>query len=69
VRDGMHAAACGGVWQAVIFGLCGLRISRDGALITDPRLPAHWRRVSFNVYYRGEKRAFTVENPVYSDQS
>jgi len=66
VRDGMHAAACGGVWQAVIFGMVGLRMQRDGSLVTDPRLPAHWRRVSFKVYYRGQKQSFSVENPAYS---
>lgn len=64
VRDGIHAAACGGVWQAVIFGFCGLQIGSDGALITQPNLPAHWRSVSFTVYYQGEKRTFTVTNPV-----
>ncbi|MDX2161690.1 MAG: glycoside hydrolase family 65 protein [bacterium] len=63
VRDGMHAAACGGVWQALIFGLCGLHIGADGQLATAPNLPEHWRQVSFKVYYRGEVRAFTVTNP------
>jgi hypothetical protein len=29
-----------------------------------PRLPAHWKQVSFTVYYRGEERRFTVTNPV-----
>lgn len=64
VRDGIHAAACGGVWQALVFGFCGLKIDAQGELTLDPHLPAHWRRVQFNVYYRGEKRTFTVENPV-----
>lgn len=63
VRDGIHAAACGGVWQAMIFGFCGLHIE-DGELRTRPQLPEHWKRVSFRVYYQGEKRDFTVENPV-----
>lgn len=63
VRDGMHAAACGGVWQALIFGFCGLHIDGSGELAVDPHLPEHWRSVSFNVCYRGEQRAFTVKNP------
>jgi trehalose/maltose hydrolase-like predicted phosphorylase len=64
VRDGIHAAACGGVWQAIIFGFCGLHIAENDDLATAPRLPEHWRKVSFSVYYRGQKRDFTVTNPV-----
>jgi trehalose/maltose hydrolase-like predicted phosphorylase len=63
VRDGIHGAACGGLWQALIFGFCGLRLGEDGPEIVEPRLPAHWRRVRFHVYYRGEQRRFVVENP------
>jgi len=66
VRDGIHAAACGGVWQAIVFGLCGLKIDANGELAVDPRLPQHWRSVSFRVYFRGEPREFTVTNPVRS---
>ncbi len=64
VRDGIHAAACGGVWQAIIFGFCGLHIDANGELALDPHLPAHWREVNFNVYYRGEQRTFSVKNSV-----
>lgn len=60
VRDGIHAAACGGVWQAIVLGMCGLHIGPDGELATRPNLPAHWRSVSFSVHYRGERRSFTV---------
>ncbi|MEP7293305.1 MAG: glycosyl hydrolase family 65 protein, partial [Chloroflexota bacterium] len=67
VRDGIHAAACGGVWQAVVFGFCGLQISESGELTLDPHLPEHWREVSFSVTYRGERRAFTVRNEAYAD--
>jgi len=50
---GIHAACCGGVWQAVIFGFCGLEI-RDGNLAVQPKLPPHWESVSFNVNFRGK---------------
>ncbi|MBW4439219.1 MAG: beta-phosphoglucomutase [Pleurocapsa minor GSE-CHR-MK-17-07R] len=63
VRDGIHAAACGGVWQAVVFGFAGLHIADNGALALDARLPAHWRQISFSVNYRGEIKRFTVTNP------
>lgn len=54
VRDGIHAACCGGVWQAVVFGFCGLELTLDG-FTTNPVLPSHWRRVSFNVTHHGKK--------------
>lgn len=62
-RDGIHAAACGGVWQAIILGFCGLHISPSGELATRPNLPAHWMRVTFTVHYRGERRAIAVGHP------
>ena len=63
VRDGMHAAACGGVYQALLFGFCGLKLNADGPTIDTPRLPEHWRRVSFGVYYRGKRHTFVVTHP------
>lgn len=60
VRDGIHAAACGGVWQAVVFGFCGLHIDSQGELQISPNLPDHWRQVTFKVSYRGEVRTFKV---------
>ncbi len=64
VRDGIHGAACGGLWQAIVFGFCGLHLDPDGQPALDPRLPAHWKQVSFHTYYRGQKRRFVVQNPV-----
>ena len=58
------AAASGGLWQALVFGFCGLSINAAGELVTDARLPKHWKRVSFHVYYRGERRHISVGNPV-----
>ncbi len=63
VRDGIHAAACGGVWEAVAYGFVGLHVDADGALKAAPRLPAHWKQVTLNVYYQGEKRQFSVRTP------
>ena len=60
VADGIHGAASGGLWQAIVFGFCGLHIQDDKPSI-DPKLPPHWKKVSFNVVYRGEKYPFVVE--------
>ena len=62
VRDGIHAAACGGLWQAVVFGFCGLA-EENGRLKLDPRLPQHWKQVTFSVIYRGQKHTFVVRHP------
>ena len=62
VADGIHAASCGGLWQALIFGFCGLHLTDAGPAV-DPKLPAHWRRVSFSVTYRGKAHRFDVVNP------
>ena len=62
VRDGIHAAACGGVWQAIVLGFCGLHIDNEGKLALDAHLPEHWREVVFKVYYRGERHEFHVKN-------
>jgi len=64
VRDGIHGAACGGLWQAVVFGFCGLHLDSEGKPQLAPRLPAHWKQVSFIAYYQGERRQFVVQNPV-----
>lgn len=64
VRDGIHGAASGGLWQAVVFGFCGLHIGENGDLQLDPKLPEHWKQVKFNVYYRGKKQSITLTNPV-----
>jgi len=63
VRDGIHGAACGGLWQAIALGFCGLTLGANGPMVDNPRLPAHWKSVTFSVYYRGEKQTFTVTHP------
>ncbi len=60
VKDGIHGAASGGLWQALVMGFCGLHLDESGEPAVAPRLPAHWKSVGFNVYYHGEKRHFTV---------
>lgn len=63
VRDGIHGAACGGTYQALVFGICGLKLDANGELTADPQLPFHWKSVSFNVNHRGQKKHFRFTNP------
>jgi len=59
-KDGVHAASAGGVWQAVVFGFAGLGFSETD-LLCRPRLPEHWKRLSFPVCFRG--KTYRVDLP------
>ncbi len=62
VEDGIHAAAAGGLWEAVIFGFAGIRLDRNGDLVVDPHLPDHWRSVSFRLCIHGQQRTIRLTN-------
>jgi kojibiose phosphorylase len=51
--DGIHAASAGAVWQAVVFGFGGVRLTDNGPVAT-PRLPPGWERLKFRLQYRGQ---------------
>lgn len=57
--DGIHAASAGGMWQAVVFGFGGLRLTEAGWSI-QPRLPAHWKRLAFKFYWKGEEQVIDI---------
>ncbi|MCD4684739.1 MAG: glycoside hydrolase family 65 protein [Anaerolineae bacterium] len=60
VRDGIHAAASGALWQAIVFGFAGLHLDADGNWQVDPHLPPWWKSVSFSFYHRGERHRVTI---------
>lgn len=49
---GIHAAALGGAWQALVHGFARLRV-KDGVLSINPALPQLWQSVSFRIWFRG----------------
>lgn len=51
-EHGTHAASCGALWQAVVFGFAGVTLDGD-EVRTDPQLPPHWQRLAFRVFHRG----------------
>lgn len=53
-HDGIHAASAGGLWEAVVFGFAGMRLTADGPVF-NPQLPSHWQRIAFNVVYHGKR--------------
>jgi kojibiose phosphorylase len=49
------------VWQAAVFGFGGLHLTDQG-ITAAPRLPAHWQRLRFKVFYHGEPHEFVFDN-------
>ena len=57
--DGIHGASAGGLWQAVVLGFAGLRITENGWSLS-PALPSHWRRLRFCFRCRGQRHVAEV---------
>ncbi len=55
---GVHAAALGGLWQAVVFGFAGASLAETGPQL-NPRLPKAWKRLQLNLQWRG--RSFPID--------
>jgi trehalose/maltose hydrolase-like predicted phosphorylase len=49
---GVHMGALGGLWQATVFGVAGLRVLGDGIAI-DPHLLPGWSAMQFPLRWRG----------------
>ena len=60
---GLHLAAMGSVWQAVVQGFAGIRPGST-ALEIDPRLPSTWRALEVPVTYRGTRVRVRIEHDV-----
>jgi len=56
---GVHAAALGGLWQAIVFGFAGVELTPQGPR-AHPRLPVPWREIRFAIQWRGERFPFEV---------
>jgi kojibiose phosphorylase len=50
---GIHTAACGAVWQIIVFGFAGLKVA-GRQLAFQPRLPHAWEAVSFRIYLHAD---------------
>jgi trehalose/maltose hydrolase-like predicted phosphorylase len=49
---GLHLAAMGSIWQAIVWGVAGIRPTR-AALGVDPHMPPGWSGLEVPVRYRG----------------
>ena len=57
---GVHAAALGGLWQAIVFGFAGFRPRSDGVSFA-PNLLTNWRHLSFPLQWRGRQLRASIE--------
>lgn len=57
--DGIHAAALGGLCLTVLQGFCGLRPGAQEPVLK-PALPQAWSRVSFPLWWRGQRRQVEI---------
>ncbi|MCC8017773.1 MAG: family 65 glycosyl hydrolase, partial [Lachnospiraceae bacterium] len=56
---GIHSANMGGIWQDVVMGFGGLRISK-GRLRICPHLPEAWGHLTYPVCWRGNRLTVSV---------
>ena len=57
--EGLHGTAMGGAWMAAVFGFGGINLSK-GTLLVEPRLPEHWKSLSFTLRIRDEDVHVTI---------
>jgi kojibiose phosphorylase len=50
---GIHTAACGGLWQMIVYGFAGFKIDAK-ELVFRPVLPKAWDSISFRLLLRGD---------------
>lgn len=60
---GIHVAAMGGTYIALLEGFAGLRI-HDGRMSFRPRLPRRWERIGFRIAWRGSIIGVSIDTNV-----
>ena len=53
VHEGLHITSMAGTWLSIVEGFAGMRV-KSGKLHFTPRLPKHWKNLSFKVIFQGE---------------
>jgi beta-phosphoglucomutase len=66
--EGIHAASTGGVWQAIVFGFGGVKVTETG-LTAQPHLPPGWTRLAFKLQWRGQWYEFNFSAEPMSNQN
>ena len=60
-REGVHMAALGAAWQALVYGMLGVWTDEKG-IRTSPRLPDRIRSVSLPLRFRGRRFRLTADH-------
>jgi len=55
VHEGLHITSMAGTWLSIVEGFAGMRV-KNGKLTFTPRLPKHWKSLSFKVIFQGETK-------------
>ena len=58
-KEGIHFAALGVSWQAVVNGFGGVELNGDGINI-NPNLPDTWKKLKINIVYKGSMINMTI---------
>ncbi len=58
--EGIHGASTGGVWQAVVFGFAGVRLTPSGPVVETPRLPPNWTSLKFGLHWHNQWYKFDL---------
>jgi len=58
-HEGIHAASCGGTYQAIVFGFAGISV-RDTLLSINPKIPRTWNTVLFSFLWKGTLLRFEL---------
>ena len=62
---GIHAAALGGTWQALVFHLLGVRISETGFSFDEKAsdlIPEKWRDLKMTLKYRNRNYSLDLQS-------
>lgn len=66
--EGIHAASTGGIWQAIVFGFGGVKITEAG-LTANPQLAPGWTRLAFKLQWRGQWYEYDFRAPLTEDKT
>ena len=59
--EGIHGASAGGIWQVIVWGFGGIKLTENGP-IAHPHLPPSWTRLKFKLHWRDQWHEFDLKN-------
>lgn len=62
--QGLHLGSLGGIWDTVIEGFGGVRITEKGLRIA-PHLPSTWKSLEFSIIWQNVKIAINISQTVF----